>query len=415
MYNNAGEKRLMVNSDRLWTRIQELSLIGQTSDNGVTRFAYTDIEKEAYEKVKHYMQEAGLQVTYDSIGNLIGTLPGADNLPTILLGSHIDTVPNGGKFDGSLGVLTAIEVLQSLQEQNIKLNHPVKVIAFKDEEGSRFGFGMIGSLAVAGNLKADHLQWKDANGISVHDAMVMHGYDPNKIQEAKMDNIKLYLELHIEQGKVLEKENVPVGVVTGIAGPLWLKFSLKGEAEHAGATPMNQRKDPLVAASLIISETEKLAKKYEHAVATVGTLSLTPGGVNVIPGSVEFTIDIRDINEEILDQLEKEIRDYASKVVEERGIHMSIVELQKIAPVLCSSTIQETIQESIAELGFPVISLPSGAGHDGMQFKDSFPIGMIFVRSQDGISHNPKEFTSKEDVKIGAETMLLTLSKLDQR
>lgn len=404
-----------MNPNRLWARIQELSLIGQTSDNGVTRYSYTDVEHEANEQVKQYMEEAGLEVSYDSVGNLIGTLPGTEELPAFLLGSHIDTVPNGGKFDGSLGVLTAIEVVQSLQEQNIKLKHPVKVIAFKDEEGSRFGFGMIGSLAVAGNLKAENLQRKDVNDISVYEAMVKQGYDPKKIQEAKMDNIKLYLELHIEQGKVLENKKVPVGVVTGIAGVLWLKFSLKGEAEHAGATPMNQRKDPLVAASLIISETEKLAKKYENAVATVGTLSLTPGGVNVIPGSVEFTMDIRDINKEIISQLETEIKDFAKKIVTEREITMNIEELQRIAPVLCSGEIQETTQESIAELGHPVISLPSGAGHDGMQFKESFPVGMIFVRSQDGISHSPKEFTTKEDVKVGAETMLLTLSKLDQR
>ncbi|MGV3465656.1 MAG: Zn-dependent hydrolase [Heyndrickxia sp.] len=404
----------MVNSERLWTRIQELSLIGQTSDNGVNRFSYTDVEHEANEQVKKYMKEAGLDVKYDAVGNLIGTIPGNTDLPAILLGSHIDTVPNGGKFDGSLGVLTAIEVVQSLQEQNIHLNHPVKVIAFKDEEGSRFGFGMIGSLAVAGNLKEENLLRKDADGVSLHNAMKKQGYDPRKIHEAKMEDVKLYLELHIEQGKVLEKENVPVGVVTGIAGPLWLKFALSGQAEHAGATPMNQRKDPLVAASLIISETEKLAKKYDNAVATVGTLSLTPGGVNVIPGRVEFTIDVRDVQEEVRDQLEKEIKDYAATISAEREIGLSIEELQRVAPVLCSNEIQDTITESIADQGFPVISLPSGAGHDGMQFKDRFPVGMIFVRSQDGISHNPQEFTTKEDAKAGAETMLKTVCKLDK-
>ncbi len=404
----------MVNSNRLWSRIHELSSIGQTPDNGVTRFSYTDVEHEANEQVKKYMEEAGLEVTFDAVGNVIGTLPGSKDLPAILLGSHLDTVPNGGKFDGSLGVLTAIEVVQSLQEQNIHLNHPVKVIAFKDEEGSRFGFGMIGSLAVAGNLQKKDLQRKDANGVSLHDAMIKQGYSPENILEARMDDVKLYLELHIEQGKVLEKENVPVGVVTGIAGPLWLKFSLIGQAEHAGATPMNQRKDPLVAASLIISETEKLAKKYENAVATVGTISLAPGGVNVIPGSVEFTIDIRDVKEELRDQLEKQIKDYAATITAEREIDLSIEDLQRVAPVLCSNEIQNTIKESIADQGYPVISLPSGAGHDGMQFKDRFPVGMIFVRSQHGISHNPQEFTTKEDAKAGAETMLKTVCKLDK-
>ncbi|WP_216831329.1 Zn-dependent hydrolase [Alkalihalobacterium elongatum] len=404
----------MINVERLWSRIEELSGIGKTADNGVTRFSYTREEYEANELVKRYMQQAGLEVYYDAVGNLIGSKSGNKDLPTILLGSHIDTVPNGGKFDGSLGVLTAIEVMESLQDQQILLDHPVKVIAFKDEEGSRFGFGMIGSLAVAGNLNSKALERKDKDGFSIRDALIEYGYDPENIQVAQMTDVKMYLELHIEQGKVLENNEAPVGIVTGIAGPLWLKFKLTGEAEHAGATPMGQRKDPLVAASLIIAEIEKLANQYEDAVATVGTLSLTPGGVNVIPGSVEFTIDLRDISEQVRGRLEKEIRDFATTIVSERKIDLTIEELQRVAPVICSQQIQETIQQSISELDYPVVSLPSGAGHDAMQFKDAFPVGMIFVRSKDGISHNPKEFTAKEDVKAGAEVMLRTLIHLDK-
>lgn len=404
----------MVNIERLWDKIHELALIGQTEDNGVTRFSYTKDEHEANELVKQYMEQAGLEVSYDAIGNLIGSTPGKEDLPAILLGSHIDTVPNGGKFDGSLGVLTAIEVMQSLQEQQIRLKHPVKVIAFKDEEGARFGFGLLGSRAVAGRLKDEDLDKKDAKGISIREALINQGYDPEKIETAKMDHVKAYIELHIEQGKVLENQEVPVGNVTGIAGPLWLKVKLEGEAEHAGATPMGQRKDPLVAASLVIAEIEKLASQYPYAVATVGSLSLTPGGINVIPGSVEFTVDIRDISEEIRDQLEKEITDFSIQIGNEREIKVTIEELQRVAPVLCSEDIQSLIMESISELNIPVISLPSGAGHDAMQFNRLFPVGMIFVRSKDGISHNPKEFTSKEDVKAGAETMLKTLIKLDE-
>lgn len=404
----------MINIDRLWNRIQELSLIGQTPEKGVTRFSYTPEEQEANELVKRYMQLAGLEVSYDTVGNLIGTKPGTEDLPAILLGSHLDTVPNGGKFDGSLGVLTAIEVMHSLQDQPITLKHPVKVIAFKDEEGSRFGFGMIGSRAVAGTLKDHDLERKDREGISIREAITAQGFDPQNIHAAKMENVKLYLELHIEQGKVLENHRVPVGIVTGIAGPLWLKVKLVGEAEHAGATPMGQRKDPLVAASLIISEIEKMAEKYSNAVATVGSLSVTPGGVNVIPGAVEFTVDIRNINVQLRNKLEQEIKEFAAKTANERNIELTIVELQRVSPVLCSQDIQKVIQQSIMELDLPVVSLPSGAGHDAMQFKDRFPIGMIFVRSKNGLSHNPKEFTTKEDVKAGAEVMLHTLIKLDQ-
>jgi allantoate deiminase len=404
----------MINIDRLWDRIEELSNIGRTPDNGVTRFSYTPAEHDANELVKSYMQLAGLDVSYDTVGNLIGTKYGTEGLSAILLGSHIDTVPNGGKFDGSLGVLTAIEVMHSLQDQNITLKHPVKVIAFKDEEGSRFGFGMIGSRAVAGTLTDQDLDMKDVEGISIRKALMEQGFEPKNIHSSKIDNVKMYLELHIEQGKVLENHHTPVGIVTGIAGPLWLKFKLAGEAEHAGATPMGQRKDPLVAASLIISEIEKIASKYSDAVATVGSLSVTPGGINVIPGTVEFTVDIRDINEQLRDCLEKEIKDYAAKIVNERNIKMTIEELQRVSPVLCSQDIQNAIKQSVYELDYPNIWLPSGAGHDAMQFKDIFPLGMIFVRSKDGLSHNPKEFTAKEDVKAGAEIMLNTLVKLDK-
>lgn len=405
----------MINIERLWEHIQELSLIGRTPDNGVTRFSYTSVEYAANQLVKKYMELAGLEVSFDAVGNLIGSKSGTEDLPTILIGSHIDTVPNGGKFDGSLGVLTAIEVLHSFLEQNLTLKHPVKVIAFKDEEGSRFGFGLLGSRAVAGHLTEQDLDKIDAKGISIREAMQEQGYSPDKLQNAKIEQVKLYLELHIEQGKVLESHNVPVGNVTGIAGPLWIKIKLVGEAEHAGATPMGGRRDPLVAASLIISKIEEFASKYPEAVATVGSLSLTPGGVNVIPGTVEFTVDIRDTKEEIRDSLENEIKDYTVQICSNRNIEATIEELQKVPPVLCSDNIQTVIKESITELGFPAVSLPSGAGHDAMQFSGLFPVGMIFVRSKDGLSHNPKEYSSKEDIKAGAETMFKTLIKLDQK
>ncbi|GAA0327615.1 Zn-dependent hydrolase [Bacillus carboniphilus] len=404
----------MVNSERLWSRIQELALIGKTVDDGVNRFSYTLEEHAANEKVKQFMEEAGLEVSYDAVGNLIGSKAGEEDLPTILIGSHVDTVPNGGKFDGALGVLTGIEVMQSLQEQGINLRHPVKVIAFKDEEGTRFGFGLLGSRAVAGHLTHEDLERKDQQGISIREAMLERGFNPDKLHTAEMDHVKLYLELHIEQGKILESQGVSVGNVTGIAGPLWLKVKVVGEAEHAGATPMGQRKDPLVAASLMIAEIEKLASSYPDAVATVGSLSLTPGGVNVIPGTVEFTIDLRDVQEDIRDRLESQIREFADQIGRDRNIEVVIEELQRVSPVLCSDDIQAVIQESISELEVPVVSLPSGAGHDAMQFNGLFPVGMIFVRSKDGISHNPKEFTSREDAKAGADVMLKTLLKLDQ-
>jgi allantoate deiminase len=404
----------MINIQRLSEHIEELSLIGRTNDDGINRFSYTEEEKRANELVANYMKSAGLTVHYDAVGNLIGSQEGTEDLPTILLGSHIDTVPSGGKFDGSLGVLVAIEVLHSLKEQGVTLRHPVKVIAFKDEEGTRFGFGMIGSRAIAGTLSPTDLQRADEEGITIEQAIADSGLDKLPLSSAKLENVKLYLEVHIEQGKILESNDVAVGNVTGIAGPLWLKFQLIGLAEHAGTTPMNQRQDALVGASLIIAEVEKITKQYGSCVGTVGKLLVKPNGVNVIPGEVEWTIDIRDIDETKRNNLEKDIKQFAEKIADERQLQLHVTELQRVEPVHCDQTIQHAIKESIEEIGETVVSLPSGAGHDAMQFKNSFPIGMIFVRSKDGISHNPKEFTSLEDIEKAAKVLYKSIVKLDR-
>ncbi|MGJ7920919.1 Zn-dependent hydrolase [Neobacillus sp. LXY-4] len=403
----------MINIHRLTSHLHDLSTIGKTKEGGVNRFSYTNEERLASEQVKQYMVAAGLTVEYDAVGNLIGSLEGEDDLPVVLLGSHIDTVPNGGKYDGSLGVLTAIEVIHSLNEKDIRLKHPLKVIAFKDEEGTRFGFGMIGSRAVAGTLTNDDLKRVDQQGISIEQAMEQYGFDRDQFQSAKIENVKCYLEVHIEQGKVLENHDASVGNVTGIAGPVWFQFTLTGLSEHAGATPMNQRQDALVGASLIIAEAEKIAKEFPTAVATVGKLSVKPNGVNVIPGEVTWTMDIRDIDKDTRDEVEQRIRQFADKIAIERRLDLKVSELQRVEPVRCDENIQEVICDSIKEIGEPVVSLPSGAGHDGMQFKDRFPIGMIFVRSKDGISHNPKEFSSEQDIEKAANVLYRSILKLD--
>ncbi|UNK17874.1 Zn-dependent hydrolase [Paenibacillus sp. N3/727] len=404
----------MINIQRLSEHIEQLSLIGRTADGGINRFSYTDDEKRANELVAQYMKVAGLTVHYDAVGNLIGSQAGSEDLPVILLGSHIDTVPDGGRFDGSLGVLTAIEVIHSLKEQGIALRHPVKVIAFKDEEGTRFGFGMIGSRAIAGTLSTTDLLRMDEDGVTIEQAIANYGLERRPLSSAKLDNVKCYVEIHIEQGKVLERSDTAVGNVTGIAGPLWLKFQLIGLAEHAGATPMNQRQDALVGASLVIAEVEKMAKQYHSSVATVGKLIVKPNGVNVIPGEVEWTVDIRDIDEDKRNLLENDIKQYAETIAKERQLHLHVNELQRVEPVQCDENIQNAIKESIQALGETVISLPSGAGHDAMQFKPNFPVGMIFVRSKDGISHNPKEFTSEEDIEKAAKVLYKTIVKLDR-
>lgn len=409
-------RRMEINKDRLWARLMELGEIGKQSSGGVTRYSFTLDESRAKELVIAYMKEAGLAVREDAAGNIIGRREGTNpEAAVVLTGSHIDTVPDGGMFDGALGVLSAIEALQRIDELEIRNVHPIEVIAFTDEEGSRFGFGMIGSRAVAGTLRQEDLEQRDEQAVSIADAMRSAGLAPERIGEAAKPphEVKAYVELHIEQGRVLENLNKPVGLVTGIAGPLWQQFTLSGQAGHAGATPMPLRRDPMQAAAEILNYIYAEAKKYENAVATVGKLRTLPGGVNVIPGEVQFSLDLRDIDEAERDRLEASIRAYSQQVCEKLGIELRIDLLQRVAPAPSSPMVQEAVAQAGKLAGLSELPrLVSGAGHDGMQFSSLWPLGMIFVRSRNGISHNPEEWSSSEDCTAGTEVLYHTLLQL---
>lgn len=405
----------MINQERLWNRLVELSEYGKQASGGITRFSFTEEEKKAKALVASYMEEAGMTVREDAVGNLIGRKEGQrKDVPAVLIGSHIDTVPDGGRFDGALGVIAGIEVVQTLHEQQIQHDHPIEVYAFTDEEGSRFGFGMIGSRGLAGILTNEELQHRDANGVSIAEAMKEAGLDPEDYKAAAKDpsSVKGYVELHIEQGRVLEQRGLAAGIVSGIAGPLWMKWTIGGEAGHAGATPMAIRKDPLMAAAEMMQFIEAEAKKYPNAVATIGQISVKPGGVNVIPAEVAFTLDLRDIDEKTRDQVEASITAHAQEVSRKRGVELKLETMQRVEPVPCSESIQTVIQEAFNKVNVEPFKLPSGAGHDGMQFKDYCPIGMIFIRSKDGISHNPAEWSSIGDCGIGTEILYETVLAL---
>lgn len=408
-----------INKDRLWARLMELGEIGKQASGGVTRYSFTRDESRAKNLVTAYMKEAGLAVREDAAGNIIGRREGANpSASAVLTGSHIDTVPDGGMFDGALGVLSAIEALQRMNEQGIRNVHPIEVIAFTDEEGSRFGFGMIGSRAVAGTLQRKDLEQRDEQATSIAEAMRAAGIEPERIGEATKPphEVKAYVELHIEQGRILENLGEPVGLVTGIAGPLWQQFALRGQAGHAGSTPMHLRRDPMQAAAEILSYIYLEAKKFKNAVATVGKLRALPGGVNVIPGEVQFSLDLRDIDEAQRDQLEAKIHAYSKQVCEKLGIELQIDLLQRVAPAPSSPAVQEAVAQAGRLTGLPELPrLVSGAGHDGMQFSSLWPLGMIFVRSRDGISHNPEEWSSPEDCAAGTEVLYHTLLKLAGR
>ncbi len=405
----------MINADRLWDRLMQLSAIGAQEVGGVTRLSFSPEERAAKDLVTGFMKEAGLTVREDEVGNLIGRKEGKNpQAPVVLVGSHLDSVPSGGNFDGPLGVLAGVEALQTMNEQGVETEHPIEVIAFTDEEGTRFGYGMIGSRGIAGLLQRDELDCRDEAGVSIAEAMANSGLDPAQIGKAAREpgSVKAYVELHIEQGKVLESRDLSVGFVSGVAGPLWLKFILEGEAGHAGATPMTMRRDPLAAAAEVMLVIEREAMRQEISVGTVGKLQVFPGGVNIIPGRVEFTLDLRDVDVAVRDLVEQAIMSQAKDICEKRGVKLHVELLQRINPAVCSEGIRAAINEACAAEGLETITLPSGAGHDCMQLTGLCPVGMIFARSKDGISHNPAEFTSKEDCKDGANVLYRTVASL---
>jgi allantoate deiminase len=404
-----------IDADRLWSRLSELAEIGKSEGGGVTRLSFTEEERAAKDLVASYMRQAGLAVREDAAGNLIGRREGrVGDAPVVLTGSHVDSVRNGGDFDGPLGVLGAVEALQTMDEGGVETERPVEVIAFTDEEGARFSFGMIGSRATAGTLTPDHLAHEDENGMSIAEAMHASGLDPGRIDEAARasGSVYAYVELHIEQGRTLESKDLPVGVVTGIAGPAWLRFNLSGEAAHAGTTPMNLRRDALVAAAEVIGRIEREAARTGTSVGTIGQLDLSPGGINIIPGQVSFTLDLRDIDEDVRNDLEARITHESALLCEKRGVELETKTLQRLPPAPCSDLVRDAAREACETLGYKPFGLASGAGHDGMHLAELCPIGMIFVRSKDGLSHNPAEYSSKEDCAAGAEVLYRTLLKL---
>lgn len=406
----------VIDGERLWRRLSDLGEIGRHREGGVTRLSFTDEERSAKDRVASYMDEAGLSVREDAAGNLFGRHEGRNaGLPSVLVGSHVDSVYNGGDFDGPLGVLAGVEVLQTMRERGVDTDHPIEVVAFTDEEGARFSFGMIGSRALAGRLTPEDLaEYEDRDGLSIAEAMRAYGLDPERVGEAARPegSVKAYVELHIEQGRVLENESLPAGIVTGIAGPVWLRFSVDGETGHAGATPMSLRHDALAAASEIMSLIEAEALATGTSVGTVGQLSLEPGGINIIPGHVEFSLDLRDIDQGVRDRVEARILEEAAEICRRRGVEMAVETLQRLAPAPCSELVMDAVGRACERFGIRPHALPSGAGHDGMQLVGLCPMGMIFVRSRGGVSHSPEEWSTREDCAVGCNVLYWTVLDL---
>ncbi|MFC0272863.1 M20 family metallo-hydrolase [Metabacillus herbersteinensis] len=410
-------KLLTINKVRLEKRINSLSQIGKIGETGVCRLALSEEDRQGVESVKKWMEEAGLKARIDHFGNLIGRLEGMNpKAPILMLGSHIDSQPYGGRFDGVIGVLGALEVVQTMNEQNIVPKMPIEVVAFSDEEGCRFNKGLFGVRGILGKLDEGELERTDKNGVTRREALVHFGCDPTRFNESEYpeESISAFLEMHIEQGPILEAKDTPVGIVTGISGPLWLTVELEGFAGHAGSVPMQMRQDALVGAAKIIVALNELASHDMNAptVGTVGSMKIFPDSRNIIPEKVSFTIDLRDIDSTRRDRIEEVLRLKINEIAENHQLTYKISEDTNSEPRYCSKRIMNIMRNECSDIGLNSIELMSGPFHDSLAMSYVCEYGMIFVRCKDGISHNPKEFSTIEDISLGTELLYRTTINL---
>lgn len=388
-----------IDGKRLAERFDAISKIGTVPEGGVSRKGFSPDERQAKNLVISWMKNAGLTVTEDAAGNVFGRLKGNDDTSSIASGSHLDTVPSGGNFDGVLGVLAALEVAEAWNTSSYTPEKSYEVVIFSDEEGARFSSGVFGSRAYMGLVDDQLISiLRDSDGSDLSTVLKACGSSLEAFKKIEKRDWCFFAEAHIEQGKLLEKNNIPVGIVSGIAGQSWLEVEFKGLAGHAGNTPMNDRQDALVAAGRFVSELEKLPSKVSNtAVATVGKLAVTPNGANVIPESVKMIVDIRDIHEETRDQLIELVKEQAETIAEDRNIGVTTSVTSRVKPIPIDDTYKNELNDILTDMSIEPMELPSGAGHDSMNIGLELPVAMIFARSKDGISHNPKEWTSLDD------------------
>ena len=382
----------------------------------LTRRYLTPEHARAADLVMRRMRAAGMSARLDAAGNVVGHLPGRrPGARRLILGSHLDTVRNAGKYDGALGVLLPIACLRALHENGRTLDYPIDVIAFGDEEGVRFQATLIGSMAVAGHLDPATLEAVDEDGMHLHEALREFGLDPDGLGDAlyPRDEVAAYVEVHIEQGPVLEAEDRPVGVVSSIAGAVRLRVEVIGRAGHAGTVPMTLRRDALAAASEAVLAVERTCLEIPGTVGTVGVLRTVSGAVNVIPGVVEFTIDVRGESDALRDVALKRINEALAEIASRRGVHIDCVPTHETGACACSPWVMRRLGEAIEAEGFEVRTLPSGAGHDGTAMAHLTDIGMLFVRCEGGISHHPAESMTAADAGVAARVLLRFLERFD--
>jgi beta-ureidopropionase / N-carbamoyl-L-amino-acid hydrolase len=404
-----------VNQARIEERIFALAKYGMEANDETQRVAFTQADIDGRNYFIGLMKQAGLEVSIDFAGNIIGKRAGKDPFKKpIVFGSHIDTVPHGGNYDGCYGSVSALEVIDVLNENKIITSHPLEVIIFSNEEG-----GVVGSSAIAGHLRMEALDEKTNSGLTMREGINAIGGNADRLGEVKRNkgDIKYFLELHIEQGGTLEREKIQIGVVEGIVGLNWWEVTVDGFANHAGTTPMNMRKDALLTASKLVVDINETVNSFEgRHVGTVGKLSVSPGAPNVIPGKVVFTLELRDLSAAKIQQVFTAIEGKAKALAQETGTTITIKPLSIASkPAMADPFIQQTIVASVKDLGYTHLFLPSGAGHDAQEMALLAPMGMIFIPSAGGISHSPKEFSTAVDMANGANVLLRTILKLDRQ
>jgi beta-ureidopropionase / N-carbamoyl-L-amino-acid hydrolase len=405
-----------VNSARIQADLEALAEFRDHDQPGWTRRVFSQPYIRSREWVAARMKDAGLRVERDTAGNLIGTLDGPGGGPVLAAGSHTDTVSGGGRFDGPLGVLGAIEVARCIGESGRRLKHDLRVIDFLGEEPNDFGISCVGSRAIAGRLTAEHLALREPDGRTMTDALAACGGVPSLIGEAAWaaGDVKAFVELHIEQGPVLEQSGIPIGVVSGIAGIERIQVTFTGQADHAGTTPMASRHDALCAAADAILAIERLASDG-GGVGTAGRIESLPGALNVVPGHAGLWAEFRHTSAQWLETTRRRFDETAIAAGARRGVDVAVKTLSRTEPVVASEEVRAAMAEALLQIGLESLSLPSGAGHDTVQMARLGPAGMLFVPSAGGRSHCPEEWTAPEHLEAGVNALLTTLLVLDSR
>ena len=406
---------LRINAERLMSRLEALAEIGDTGDGGCCRLALTDEDRAGRDLVVSWMRDLGMSVSIDVVGNVVATYRGETDEAPVMCGSHIDTVRTGGRYDGNLGVLAGLEIVETLSTAGVTLRRPVSVAFFTDEEGSRFPPDMLGSLAFVGGMAVeDALDAVDVDGVRVGDELMRIGYMGQAPCPAPAPFA--FVELHIEQGPVLEYEGVTIGAVTGVQGISWTEVKVTGQANHAGTTPMPHRRDACYTAAEIAIRVRRTAEEIGGTqVATVGSLKVYPDLVNVVPGRARLTVDLRNTIEGELRRSEEMLSSYLDRLIEEEGVQVEASSLARFEPIYFDERVVEMVESTARRLGHSVKRLASGAGHDAGMLSSVCPTAMVFVPSVNGLSHNPGEFTHPSDLAAGADVLLQVVVDLASR